>query len=154
MPPRRFLPFALQETWKTEIRETFDYYYAFSLLKRYYQLTSHLTLTSAAGCRGKCVCLDLSFQAVSASSFSLTPCLLLFVLVSCFLPSSVSLVHNVCTIFQASVQVNRNLVLPLVSRETIAIEVSIGECRASGCREIIYYQGIRVSGYPKIRILR
>ena len=49
-------------------------------------------------------------------------------------------------------QVNRNLVLPLVSRETIAIEVSIGECRASGCREIIYYQGIRVSGYQDIRI--
>ena len=103
--------------------------------------------------RGQHVCRYFSFQAVSASSFSLTPCLLLFVLVSCFLPSSV-LVHNVCTNFQASMQVNRNLVLPLVSKETIAIEVSIGECRASGCREIIYYQGIRVSGYQNIRILR
>ena len=124
-----------------EVRETFDYYYAFSLLKRYYQLTSHLP--SAVGCRGSCVRLYLSFQAVLESSFSLTPCLLLFVLVSCFLPS-VSLVHNVCTNFQASVQANRNLVLPLVSREIIAIEVSIGECRASGCRA---YNIIKVSGY-------
>ena len=75
---------------------------------------------------GQHVCRYLSFQAVSASLFSLTPCLLLFVIFSCFLPSSVSLVHNVCTSFQASAHVNRNLVLRLVLRETIAIEVSIG----------------------------
>ena len=133
----------------TEIRDTFDYYYVFSLLKRYYQLTSHLT--SAVGCRGariSFVCLHLSFQAVSASSFSLTPYLLLLVLVSCFLPSSVSLVHNVCTTFHASVQVNRSLILRLVSRETMAIEVTIGECRVSVCRACI-----KVSGYQDIRIL-
>ena len=56
------------------------------------------------------VCLYLSFQAVSAASFSLALCLLLFVLFLCCLPSSLSLVHGVCTTFHASVQVNRNLV--------------------------------------------
>ena len=76
--------------------------------------------------RGQHVFRYLSFQAVSASLFSLTPRLLLFVIFSCVIPSSVSLVHNVCTSFQASAQVNRNLALRLVLRETIAIEVSIG----------------------------
>ena len=103
--------------------------------------------------RARCLSVSLFSGCASVLVFSNSvPCFC--VIFSCFLPSSVSLVHNVCTNFQASVQVNRNLVLPLVSRETIAIEVSIGECRASGCREIIYYQGIRVSGYQNIRILR
>jgi len=86
--------------------------------------TAHHVLAVAE--RGQHVCRYLSFQAVSASLFSLTLCLLLFVIFSCFLPSSVSLVHNVCTSFQASAQVNRNLVLRLVLTETIAVEVSIG----------------------------
>ena len=54
-----------------------------------------------------------------------------------------SLVHDVCTTFHASVQVNRNLVLQLLSRETIAIEVSIGT--SIGC-----VQGIRVWVYIKV----
>ena len=119
-------------------------------------INSRVTTSAAVGCRRariSCVCLYLYFQAVPASSFSLTPCLLLFVLVSCFVPSSVSLVHNICinicTNFQASVQANRNLVLRLVSRETIAIEGSIGKCRSSGCRTYT-----KVSGYQDIRISR
>ena len=56
------------------------------------------------------VCMYLGFQAVSTVSFSHTMCLLSGLLCSCFLPSSVFLVHDVCTSFHASVQVNRNLV--------------------------------------------
>ena len=152
MPPRVFLklPFAYAEgAVDMENGNTRGFRCALPLLKTCH-CRSHPA--SADGCRGArkaCACLYLPFQAAPASSFSLTPCPLRFVLFSCVLPSSVSLVHNVCTNFQASVQVNRNLVLPLVSREPIAIEVSIGECRASGCTKgnniLSRYQGIRIS---------
>ena len=99
------------------------------------------------------VFLYLPFQAVSAVSFSLTMCLLSGLLCSCFLPSSVFLIHDVCTSFHASVQVNRNLVLWLVSRETITVDGSLGWVQ--GIRVWAYsYQGIRMSNivYQNMRI--
>ena len=99
------------------------------------------------------VCLYLPFQAVSAVSFSHTMCLLSGLLCSCFLQSSVLLVHDVCTGFHASVQVNRRLVLWLVLRATITVDGSSGWVQ--GMRVWAYnYQGIKMSNivYQNIRI--
>ena len=84
-----------------------------------------LTTTYSYRLSRSMVCLYLPFQAVLAVSFSLMMCLLSGLLCSCFLPSSVFLIHDVCTSFHASVQVNRNLVLWLVSRETITVDGSL-----------------------------
>ena len=93
-----------------------------------------------------CLPVSLFSGCVGFLVFSYSVTSFLFAL-SLFLPSSLSLVHSVCASFHA--YMHSNLGLRLVSRETIAIEVSIWwvqgsrvwvSIRVSECHDIgIYY---------------